>query len=79
MDTCKRAEEFKELAKKAGIQIKEQYWCLGAYNTLVIYEAPDAETVTAVMLSLNMRGNVTTQTLRAFTAAEMSKILEKVE
>lgn len=77
-DSCKRAAELKSHAKKHGIEVKEQYWCLGPYDGLMIFDAPDDETATAAMLSLSMRGNVTTQTLRSFTAAEMSKILGKV-
>jgi uncharacterized protein with GYD domain len=78
-DTCKRAAEFKAHAQKHGIAVKEQYWCLGAYDGLVTFDAPDDETATAAMLSLSSRDSVTTQTLRAFTATEMSKILDKVK
>jgi uncharacterized protein with GYD domain len=78
-DTCKRAADFKSHAKKHGIEVvKEQYWCLGAYDGVLIFEAPDDETATVAMASLSSRGNVSTQTVRAFTAAEMSKIVAKV-
>jgi uncharacterized protein with GYD domain len=77
-DSCQRAEELKSHARKHGIQVKEQYWCLGAYDGLIVFDAPDDETATAAMLSLSMRGYVTTQTMRSFTAAEMTKIAGKV-
>src|SRR5438132_6293041 len=77
-DTCKRATDLKTHAKKHGIEIKEQLWCLGAYDGLILFDAPDDETATAAMLSLSSRDNVTTQTLRSFTAAEMSKIVGKI-
>src|ERR1700752_2119944 len=77
-DSCKRAAELKSHAKKHGIEVKEQYWCLGAYDGLMIFDAPDDETATAAMLSLSSREHVTTQTLRSFSAAEMSKIVGKV-
>jgi uncharacterized protein with GYD domain len=77
-DTCKRAADFKASAKKLGIEVKEQYWCMGAVDGVIIFEAPDDETATAAMLSLSSLDNVTTQTLRSFTAAEMGKILGKV-
>jgi uncharacterized protein with GYD domain len=76
-DTCKRAAEFKSNAKKSGIEVKEQLWCMGAYDGVVIFEAADDETATAGMLALSSHDNVSTQTLRAFTAAEMGKILGK--
>jgi uncharacterized protein with GYD domain len=77
-DTGKRAAEFKNHAKKHGIEVKEQYWCMGAYDGLIIFDAPDDEAATAAMLSLSSRENVKTQTLRSFTASEMGKIVGKV-
>jgi uncharacterized protein with GYD domain len=77
-DTSKRAADFKTSAKKLGIEVKEQYWCMGAYDGVIVFDAPDDDTATAGMLSLSSSNNVTTQTLRSFVAAEMSKILGKV-
>jgi uncharacterized protein with GYD domain len=77
-DTCKRAADFKANAKKLGVDIKEQYWCLGAYDGVLLFEAPDDDTATAAMLSLSTLGNVQTQTLRSFSAAEMGKIIGKL-
>jgi len=74
-DTCKRAEEFKATAKKMGVTVKEIYWTLGAFDTVIVFEAPDEETATAAMLHLSTSGNIRTQTARAFNAAEMQKIL----
>ncbi len=76
-DTCRRAADFKASAKKLGIEVKEQYWCMGRYDGLMIFDAADDDTATAGMLSLNALNNVTTQTMRAFTAAEMNRILVK--
>jgi uncharacterized protein with GYD domain len=64
-------------AKKLGIEIKEQYWCMGAYDGVLIFDAPDDEAATAGMLVLTSSDNVTTQTMRAFTATEIGKILIK--
>ncbi len=77
-DTCKRAAEFKGHAQKHGIEVKDQYWCLGAYDGLIIFDAPDEETATAAMLSLSSREHITTQTLRSFTATEMNKVLGRI-
>lgn len=77
-ESGQRAATLKTHAKKHGIEVKEQYWCMGPYDGLIIFDAPDDETATAAMLSLGSRDSVTTQTLRSFTAAEMGKILEKV-
>jgi uncharacterized protein with GYD domain len=77
-DTGKRANEFKAHAKKHGIEVKDQYWCMGVYDGVIVFEAPDDETATAAMLSLTSRDHVTTQTLRCFTAADMAKIVARL-
>ena len=69
-DSPKRADTFKALAKKAGVNVKDLYWTLGQYDALAIIEASDNATATAVSLSLSKLGNVRTQTLPAFSAAD---------
>ncbi len=77
-DSVKRAEAFKEAAKKLGVTVKDIYWALGQYDIVATVEGPDDPTVTALGLSLGALGNVQTQTLRAFGAAEMKQILDKM-
>jgi uncharacterized protein with GYD domain len=77
-DTAKRAEAFKKAAKEAGITIKELLWTQGQYDVVTVLEAPDEITASALALSVGKLGNITGQTLRAFTATEMEKILQKV-
>ena len=40
-DTTKRVETVKAAAKKLGITVKDVYWTLGQYDTVLIAEAPD--------------------------------------
>jgi len=77
-DTVKRTDHVKDLGQKHGVKMKETYWVLGAYDVVAIFEAPDDETMTAFALSVAKLGNVTTQTLRAFSAADMKGILGKL-
>jgi uncharacterized protein with GYD domain len=77
-DTTKRANAVKEMAKKVGCTMKETYWVLGPHDVVAVFDAPNAETMTALSLSLARLGNVKTETLRAFTAAEMGTILSKL-
>jgi len=74
-DTCKRAATLKASAKKMGVKITDIFWTMGAFDGLLVFEAPDEETATALMLHIGSLGNVQTRTARAFTAAEMEKIL----
>jgi len=73
-----RAAAFKNAAKKLGVKVTGSYWTQGAFDGVLILEAPDDETATAALLHLGSQGNVRTQTTRAYDAAEMEKILAKV-
>ncbi len=77
-DTVKRAEAFKEAAKKSGVTVKDIYWTLGQYDVISIVETTDDMAATALGLSIGAMGNLQTQTLRAFAPAEMKQILEKM-
>lgn len=78
-DTVKRAEAAKKAATAAGMTIKEILWTQGQYDMVGITEVADEAAGTAFELHTLKAGNVRTQTLRAFTAAEMEKILEHVQ
>jgi uncharacterized protein with GYD domain len=77
-ETTKRAAAFKATAKKMGIKVNNIFWTLGSFDGLVVFDAPDDETATALMLRLGAQGNVQTSTSRAFNAAEMDKVLAKM-
>lgn len=70
-----RAAAFKSAAQKMGVSVTGQYWTLGAFDGVILFEAPSDEAATAAMLHLDSLGNVQTTTARAFTAAEMQNIL----
>jgi uncharacterized protein with GYD domain len=74
-DSCERAAAFKATAKKMGVKVSGLYWTLGAFDGMIVCEAPDEETATAALLHLGTLGSIRTQTARAFDAAEMQKIL----
>lgn len=78
-DTVRRAEKFRELAQQNGATVKELYWTLGKYDVVSVVEAPDVTSITALGLTLGMAGNVRTETLPAFTADDMAKVLAKVK
>ena len=74
-DTCDRAAAFKATAKKMGVKVSGVYWTLGAFDGVIVFEAPDEAAATAAMLHLASLGNIRTQTARAFDATEMQKII----
>lgn len=76
--TTQRAAAWAAKVQSTGVTIKAMYWTLGEYDQVCIFEAPDDETATSVLLAADMLGNVRTQTMRAFTAPEMDRILTKI-
>src|SRR5262245_9967842 len=74
-DTCERAAAFKAAAEKLGVKVAGQFWTLGAFDGVIVLEAPDEATATAALLHRGALGNLRTQTARAFDAAEMQQIL----
>src|SRR5215471_19479527 len=77
-DSPKRTDAFKEMAKKCGATVWGAFWTLGEYDMVAIVEAPDDISMTALGLSSGALGNVRTQTLRAFTQADMKTIVGKM-
>jgi len=69
-----RAEAFTALAAKLGLSVKSIHWTSGAYDLVVVTEGSD-EAAMASLLSIGSLGNVRSQTLRAYSAAEMKKII----
>ena len=77
-DTLKRADAFKEMAKKHGVTVKDIYWTQGRYDIVTITEASDDISANALSLSIAALGNIRTETLRAFSASDMETIIGKM-
>ena len=76
--TTRRIADWAAKVQSMGVSIKQMYWTLGQYDQVCVFETPDDETAASALLSADMLGNIRTQTMRAFTAAEMEKILDNV-
>ena len=76
-DSPKRAEAFKKMAETFGITVKELFWTQGPYVVTVL-DAPDEFSTMTLSLSLGALGNVRTESLRAFSAADMTKVVGKM-
>lgn len=76
-DSVKRSDAFRETAAEMGAEIHEVYWTLGAHDGVLIFDAPDDSTATALLIKLGRAGNVQTKTLRAFEGGEMQEIVER--
>lgn len=77
-ESPKRADAFKQLAKTFGVTVKDIFWTQGRYDVVTIVESPDEASAMSLSLSLGGLGNVRTESLRAFSAADMTTIVGKM-
>ncbi len=74
-DSVKRAREVRAENEKRGFKVLGMYWTQGRYDLVAIMDAPSEEAMTAGLFNVAQAGNVHSETLRAFTEAEMEKAL----
>ncbi len=77
--TIDRAKAFETLVKKHGGTNKNLYWTQGAHDLVATIETPNEESAMAILLTLGSLGNVRSQTLRAFSAEEMERVIGKMK
>jgi uncharacterized protein with GYD domain len=77
-DLPSRLEETRKAGEAAGAKLVAFYLTMGQYDAVVVSEAPDDETVATLALAAGGRGNVRTETLRAFTEDEAKKLAAAV-
>jgi uncharacterized protein with GYD domain len=69
-----RAQAFANTAAKAGVKLEGQYWTVGSYDGVLILSAEKQSDVLRLLVSLAAAGNVETETMEAFNAAEFDAI-----
>jgi len=74
-ESPKRLDAAKKAAEAAGGKIHAWYLTMGKYDAVIISEFPNDEASAKFMLSTGSMGNITTQTLKAFTETEYRKIV----
>jgi uncharacterized protein with GYD domain len=70
-----RALAFAKAAKASGVTVETQLWTLGSHDGLLVL-AGDAKKVLRCVTRLTALGNVRTETLPAFDAAEFESIVK---
>lgn len=74
-ESPKRLDAAKKAAEDLKGKMHAWYLTMGKYDAVIISEFPDDEAAARFMLSTGSLGNVSTQTLRAFTETEYRKIV----
>lgn len=76
-DTTSRAGDFIKLVESEGGRVRELLWTVGEYDLVAVADFPDDETGTAALLQVGSLGSVRSNTMRAFSADEMTTIIGK--
>jgi uncharacterized protein with GYD domain len=76
-DTVKRAKEIRKQNEDRGFKVIGTYWTQGQYDLVSIVEAPNEQAMVAGLFNIAQAGNVHSETLRAFTDAEMEEALKR--
>jgi uncharacterized protein with GYD domain len=77
-ETVDRAEQLIQAQQQAGLKVHGFWWTQGTYDLVAVGEWPDEDTAMAWLLRTGMTGNVRSETLRAFGADDMRRILAKI-
>jgi uncharacterized protein with GYD domain len=76
-DTVKRAKDIRKQNEDRGFKVIGTYWTQGQYDLVSIVEAPDEQAMVAGLFNIAQAGNVHSETLRAFSDAEMEEALKR--
>lgn len=77
-DSPARLDAARKAAGAAKGKVHSWYLTMGRWDAVLIAEFPDDETCAKFALSTGAAGNVTTETLKAFTEPEYRKIIGSV-
>lgn len=73
--TMKRASDIRKENEDRGFKVLGHYWTQGRYDLVTVVEAPNEEAMMSGLFSIAEAGNVSSETLRAFTDEEVQAIL----
>jgi uncharacterized protein with GYD domain len=73
--TVQRSQEVLRENEARGFKVVGHFWTQGRYDLVTIVEAPSEDAMMAGLFGIAEAGNVSSETLRAFTDAEMLRIL----
>ena len=73
-----RLEAAKKLCKSMNAKVEGFYLTMGRYDIVMIVDAPNAETTAKILLTITSQGNVSTETLAAFSEKEYRTIISEL-
>jgi len=76
-ESPKRADAVAALANKLGAKT-QIFYTMGRYDLVALTEAPNDDVAMQLLLEIGKIGNVKTQTLKAWTTSEATKVISKL-
>ncbi len=77
-DSPNRYDAFKQLCETMGARVEGIYLTMGRYDLVVVFDAPDPETVAKLILTTASKGAVSTETLHAFSEEDYRRIISEL-
>jgi len=74
-DSPARTQAVRKAVEAAGGKWLGWYLTMGQYDFVLLVQAPSAQVAASLILSVGSQGNVSTQTLRAFTEEEFKGLV----
>jgi len=78
-DSPDRLAAARELCSQHGAEITAFYMTLGAFDMVIIVDAPNDDAFAKLAISIAKGGNVRTATLKAFDEGQYRKIIESID
>ena len=77
-DLPARIAAGRQAMEASGGKLIQYYLTMGAQDAVIVFEAPDDETVASIALARAGLGNIRTTSMRACTEAEIPGVLSKL-
>ncbi len=77
-ESPKRADAATAVASKLGAKM-QIFYTMGEYDLVSVTEAPNDDVAMQVLLELAKLGNVRSKTMKAWTPAEATKVISKLQ
>jgi len=71
-------EAARQLCRQHGAEMTAFYMTLGAYDMVVIIDAPNDDAFAKLAISIAKGGNIRTTTLKAFDEGQYRKIIDSI-
>jgi uncharacterized protein with GYD domain len=74
-DSPRRFDAARRMLEEMGGTVRQFFMTMGAYDLVIVYEAPDDAVSARFQLLLGAQGNVRTTTMKAFPEAAYREII----